>query len=145
MQNLRVPEQLRRHDATQATLDRFRGKEFSWSAGITCVHLARFHLRRMGHKVEPLPRFYSAIGASRALKERGWAGCADMLDAQPGLVRIPPMAMRMGDLAVLDSEDGVGGVMICAGPHKLFGWREDVPDLIVLDVDFSDLSGAWRV
>lgn len=136
---------LRRHAATEATLARFRGKDFSWREGITCVHLARFHLRRMGHRPEPLPRIRSAAAARRALAVRGWANCADMLDAQPGLARIPAATMLMGDLAVLASGEGIGAIFVCAGPHKLLGWREDAPALVVLDVDFSELEASWRV
>ena len=46
---------VRRQYATQATLDRFRGKAFSWSGGKTCLHLMHAHLRHCGMRVPPLP------------------------------------------------------------------------------------------
>ena len=138
------PDLIRRQRATQETLDRFRGVAWSWDSGITCAHLARFHLRAMGHKPAALPRLRSAIAARRALTQRGWANVTAMLDAQPGLIRIPPAAMKMGDLAALDSGDGLGGVMVCLGPHKLMGWREDVPEMVVLDIVFGEIAAAWR-
>lgn len=134
-----------RQAATQATLHQFRGKVFSWKAGITCVHMARFHLQQLGHRPPALPGLGSALAAKRALQKRGWASCADMLDAQDQLERIPPAMMLMGDLAVLPSDDGLDAIVVCAGPMKVFCWREDAGALVVLDVEFSEMTGAWRV
>lgn len=139
------PELVRRADAAKATYARFRGKAWSWKSGITCVHLARFHLRQMGHRPERLPRLRSRIAAVRALRERGWETVSDMLDAQPGLLRITPAEMVIGDLAVVEgSQDGLAAVLVCAGPHKLLGWREDAPALVVLDIELAEISAAWR-
>lgn len=99
----------------------------------------------MGHRPPPLPRIRSLVGARRALKERGWADVVEMLDAQPGLLRIAPAEMLPGDLAVLASEDAIGAIFLCSGPHKLLGWREDAPALIVLDLSFDQITAAWRV
>ena len=139
------PDLIRRQAATQATLARFRGAAFSWKAGVTCVHLAHFHLQQLGHAPKALPGIRSVRAAVRALQERGWADCRAMLAAQPGLTDIAPAAMLMGDLAVTGSEDGLGAIMVCAGPHKVFGWREDAPGLVVLDVSFGEFAGAFRV
>lgn len=134
-----------RQAATQATLHQFRGKVFNWKAGVTCVHLARFHLQQLGHRPPALPGLGSLLAAKRALAKRGWDSCAAMLDAQATLERIPPAMMLMGDLAVLPSDDGLDAIVVCAGPMKVFGWREDAEALVVLDVDFSEMTGAWRV
>ena len=139
------PDLIRRQEATAATMAKFRGKARSWESGITCAHLARFHLRKMGHRVEPLPRLRSLIAARRALDARGWADVTAMLDAQPGLLRIAPAQMALGDLATLESGDGLGAIMVCAGPHKLIGWRDDAPEMVVLDVELGELSAVWRV
>lgn len=138
-----MPDLIRRQQATEKTLARYRGKAFDWRSGVTCVHLARFHLRAMGHRPPTVPRVRSLLAARRALESRGWADCAAMLDAM--LPRIAPAEMLMGDLAVLSDPDGVGAIFICAGPHKLLGWREDAPALVVLDVNLDELDGAWRV
>lgn len=139
------PELIRRQEATAATLAKFRSKAWSWQSGITCAHLARYHLRKMGHRPEPLPRLRSLIAARRALDARGWADVAAMLDAQPGLARIAPAQMALGDLAVLASGDDLGAIMVCTGPHKLIGWRDDVPEMVVLDIELGELTAAWRV
>lgn len=138
------PDLLRRKEATEATLARYRHKAFDWSKGITCVHLARYQLRKMGHRPPTLPRFRSAFAAKQAMKERGWSDASEMLDSM--LERIPPARMMLGDLAVAPSDEGnMGSIMVCAGPHKLLGWREDAPELVVLDVSLDELTGAWRV
>lgn len=137
-----TPEMVRRQAATSATLDRYRGKVFDWSKGITCVHLARYHLRQMGHQPPSLPRIRSAFAAKQEMKARGWSGVADMLDGI--LPRIAPAQMLIGDLTVAKSEEGLGAIFICAGPHKLLGWREDAPALVVLDVTLDQVEAAWR-
>jgi len=134
----------RRRVATEKTLKRYRKKVFDWSRGITCVHLARFHLRAMGHRPETLPRIRSALAAKRALKARGWESVEQMLDSM--LPRIAPAQMMLGDLTVLPSEDGLSAIFVCAGPQKAFGWAEEQPELAVVDVQNLDgLRGAWRV
>lgn len=106
--------------------------------------MARSHLVQMGHRPPSLPRIRSLLTARRALQERGWDNVEAMLDAQAGLLRIAPAEMLVGDIAVLASDDGIGAIFICAGPHKLIGWREDHPTLVVLDLSFDQISGAWR-
>lgn len=133
----------RRRVATEKTLQRFRGKVFDWSKGITCVHLARAHLRNMGHRPETLPRFRSALSAKKALKERGWSSVADMLDSM--MPRIAPAQMLLGDLAIVPGDAGLDAIFVCAGPLKVFGWREDHPKMVLLDIDLNELTGAWRV
>lgn len=136
---------LRRARALDAAKRKYGKRVFSWRNAVTCVHLARSHLVKMGHRPPPLPRIRSLVGARHALAERGWANVMDMLDAQHGLLRIAPAEMLPGDLAALDSDDGIGSIFVCAGPHKLMGWREDSPAMIVLDLSFDQIAGAWRV
>lgn len=133
---------IRRKQATQRTLDRYRGVDFDWSA-VTCVHLAHYHMTEMGHTLPEIPMFDTALGAARAMQERGWDSVADMLDAH--LSRIAPATMLLGDLAVIRAAGGLDAIFICAGPLKVFGWRDDVPDLVLLDVSLGELEGAWEV
>jgi len=135
---------IRRARAVDATKKKYGPKVFNWRQGSTCIHMARSHLVQMGHRPPSLPRIRSLLSARKALKESGWANVEAMLDAQAGLIRIAPAEMLLGDIAVLASEDGIGAIFICAGPHKLIGWREDHPTLVVLDLSFDQISGAWR-
>lgn len=133
---------IRRQEATEATMAKYRAKPFDWKAGTTCIHLLRFHLRQLGHKPQPLPRIRSAIGARRALDQRGWKHVGDMLDTL--LPRLPAYAMMtLGDVAMLRSGDGFGAITICAGPHKVLGWHDDAAGMAVLEP--HEIEGAWRV
>ncbi len=139
----KLPELERRRMATEQTLARYRGKVFDWSKGITCVHLARFHMRNMGHKVETLPRFRSAVGAKRSLSAKGYGSLGRLVDSK--LPRIAPARMLLGDLAMVPGEQGLDALFVCAGPLKMFGWREDAPALVLLNVSLDELTAAWRV
>lgn len=132
-----------RQRATQKTLDRYRGVEFDWTKTATCIHLGRSQMVNMGHKPPKIPKFTTAVGAKKALKKVGFDSVPELLDSM--FKRIPPAMMLLGDLAVAPGSEGLDGIMICAGPRKVFGWREDEPKLVVLDVNLDELTGAWRL
>ena len=138
-----LPELERRRRATQATLDRYRAKQFSWARGITCVHLARAQLKNMGHRPPTLPRFRSALAAKRALADRNWGSVSDMLDQL--LLPIAPAMMRVGDLAVVPGTEGLDSILICAGHPTLLGWHPETGEFVIYDGGFEQLTGAWRV
>lgn len=140
----KLPEPVRRQEATQATVDKFTGKPFDWNAGVHCVKLAHYHLRQMGwRKLPKLPLVKSPLAAKKALKARGWDSITAMLDSL--LERIPPAMMRLGDIATVEGDEGFDAVFINAGPRRLFGWREDQPVAVMLDVSLDEISAAWRV
>lgn len=141
---------LRRQAATEATKHKYWNRAFDWKDGVTCVHLARFHLRQMGHRPEPMPRVRSLVGAKRALAERGCANVVQLLDRQATLTRIAPAFMTMGDLAAVASEDGLGSIFICMGPQKLMGWHDAGADFGItgmcnVTIPFDVLDGAWSL
>lgn len=138
-----LPDSIRRQAATQRTLNRYRGRPFAWRAGHTCVHMARFHLRGMGHKPPVMPRIGSVLGAKRALAANGWDDVAAMLDSL--LPRIAPLEMRLGDLAVGEGLDGLGAIFVCIPPFKLLGWHEEAEGAVIIDFNRDALLGAWRV
>lgn len=140
----RLPEGERRRRAVLATKERFEAKAFDWSKGVTCVHLARFHLRQMGHKVPSIPRFRSAHGARQAMKERGWGSVSEMLDQVLPGARIPPAMMALGDLMVAEGEGGIEGIHICAGPRRVFGWTEGFEVPVMIEPDLTRIV-CWRV
>lgn len=138
-----LPEMERRRVATVATVERYKGKAFDWSRGITCVHLARQHLRNMGHKPPTIPRFRSALAARRALKAGGWNDVAAMLDSI--LPRIAPAQMTLGDVAILPGDGGLDAIVISAGPRRVFGWAEGETETRFLEPLLGKVRGAWRV
>jgi len=134
------PDLIRRQEAATATLAKYRGRTFDWSAGVTCVHMARFHLRKMGHDIETLPRIRSALAARRAMDDRGWPDVAAMLDSI--LPRIDAAQMLLGDLAVLPATEGFDGICVFAG-FKLLGFHEEADGVVPMDWHVP-LVGAWR-
>lgn len=130
---------LRRKQAVELTLEKYRDKPFSWKDGVTCIHMLRFHLRQMGYKPPPLPRMKSALAAKRALDARQWADVGDMLDTL--LPRITPAQMLMGDIAMFRSEDGFGAITISLG-GKVMGWHPDYEGMTALEP--IEIEGAWR-
>lgn len=132
---------IRRSTATNKTAKRYEGKAFDWQKRQTCVHMARYHLRQMGHKPPTMPDIRSAIGAKRALKQRGWNDCAAMLDSL--LPRIAPAEMLAGDIAILAGDDGLGAIVICVG-RDVMGWHSDHPVFCAM-TDIAEYQGAWRV
>lgn len=135
------PDMIRRQEAVEATMAKYRARKFDWKSKATCLHLARFHLLRMGRKPPPLPQVGSLLSAKKALKERGWLDVGDMLDGI-GLERIAPAAMLLGDLAMLESEDGMGSIVVSAG-GKVLGWHDDDAGMVVMEP--LQITAAWRV
>lgn len=137
-----TPDMIRRQQATQRTLERYRPKRFDWRTGVTCVHLARFHLKAMGHPVPTVPRIRSALAARRALQTNGWGSVPEMLDSL--LPRIAPAQMLLGDLATVPDSEGFDSILICAGPQKVMGWSAIDGSFVVYDGGIGDLAASWR-
>lgn len=132
---------LRRQVATQKTMAKYRHRAFDWRNRASCIHMARFHMRQMGHRPPAVPDFRSALGALRALERTGFADVAALFDSLAP--RIAPAAMLLGDIAVCPGDDGLDAILISAG-GKMLGWHQDdesgLKPLIV-----SELVGAWRL
>lgn len=141
----KVREMARREQAVKATEAKYGGRAFDWKGKATCLHLTSFHLRRMGKRPPPLPQVGSPLAARRELAKRGWANVAEMLDGI-GLQRIAPAFLRLGDLVVLASEDGLGSIFISTGERHFIGWADELAPLARIDVFNPDgLLGAWRI
>lgn len=130
--------------ATTATKERFEGRPFDWSKSATCIHLARYHAAKMGHKLPVVPRFGSALGARKALKAAGYDTLPDLLDGH--FERIPPAFMRVGDLLALPGKDGWHALAIKGSRVKYLGWHEEAEGCAIVDVhNISEAAGAWRL
>ncbi len=137
-------EMLRRQQAAQATVDRFRGVPFAYGKN-DCARLAAFALRKMGHKpgLAKAGSYSSALSAARALKRLGHADLPSALDAL-GLLSIPPIAVLPADLVMLPGVGAFGGAIAMAvGNGRVLGYHEDLDGADILQpVEFV---GAWRV
>lgn len=135
-----------RRAATAATRDRFYGKPFDWAAKATCIHLARFHAAQMGHVLPIVPRFRSALGAAKALRETGAGTLPELLDGM--FLRIPAAFMRVGDLMAVPGDQGFHAIYVKADKSKFLGWHESVPDCTFVDIGDEGIrlaEGAWRL
>lgn len=155
-----APDLIRRQVATEHTFKRYRRKDFDWKVMVTCVGLAWFHAKKMGHKPPKIPPYRSPLGALRVLKQLGCKDCGELVDKIPGVERIAPAQMMMGDIAMVkagvpEGEEEtagaaalaeIGTIVLCLGPHKIIGWRADTGTrLVVLDVGFDQIDAAWRL
>lgn len=139
----KVPTLVQRAAATEKTMQRYRHRAFDWSTGATCLHLARTQMKNMGHKPPAIPKLASALAAERALKARGCADLAALLDSL--LPRIAPAEMLVGDIAMFKGEPPFDAICVNAGAGMLLGWH--CADLSQLQniTDIDDFIGAWRL
>ena len=138
----KLPEMVRRQQAVAATMAKYRARALDWKSKATCLHMTWFHLRRMGKRPPALPQIGSLLAAKRELAKCGWDNVGDVLDAI-GLERIAPAAMRLGDLAMLEDDSGLGGVVVSASAGKVIGWNEGAETMAVLMP--LEIVAAWRV
>jgi hypothetical protein len=132
----------RRAAETQKVVDRFRGRPFDWATRSTCIHLARAQMRALGHRPPAIPDFRSPRGALTALKGTGHENLEQLLDAM--LPRIAPLAMIVGDLALVPGEAPFDALAISAGGTLLMYHQEAVGLANVKDA-LSRVTAAWRV
>ncbi len=99
----------------------------------------------MGHTLPSIPDIRSATGARRALAATGHTDLASLLD---GLFpRIAPASMWIGDLALMEGADGLGGIVIAVG-GKVMGYHADHLDLGLVNIEPvgpNPFLGAWRL
>lgn len=133
----------RRVEATIATQAKFKDKPFDWTKAATCIHLARYHAAKMGHKLPIVPRFRSVLGAKKALRDVGFDSLPDLLDSY--FTRIPPAFMQVGDLLALEGEHGWHSLVVKGDRSKFLGWHEDAIGCTIMDIDLSVAEGAWRL
>lgn len=134
---------VRRVDAVQATIDRFRDKPLKLGTD-DCVRMAAFALRKQGVKASLLKAgsYSSETGARRAMKRLGYETLADALDAL-GLPRIAPAACLPGDILSLRAADGDDlALAVAVGNGRALGFWEAAGVCTV----FQPLAyhAAWR-
>lgn len=132
-----------RRAAVIATQERFQDKPFDWSKSATCIHLVRFHAAQMGHKVPIVPKFRSALGAKKALKETGFDSLPDLLDSM--FERIPPAFMRVGDILAVPADDEWTALVVKGDKTKFLGWHEEAQGCTIIEIDVRQAVGAWRL
>lgn len=141
------PDLIRRKEALERTLARYRGKRFRPGSG-DCVQLARTHLLAMGHVRVPKARAYRTVAAGIAeLKRFGCANLGDMVGKL--LPEIAPAAVLPGDVALVAAEPDaplaeLGSLVLALGGVKYAGWHPDSPVLAVIEIEADKIDKAWR-
>jgi hypothetical protein len=139
-----LPELERRRRATAKTLAHFQERSFDWRRQATCLHMARFQMKAMGHTPPRVPPIRSELRAMKELRGRGHDSVIALLDSL--LPRIAPAAMRLGDLAALPGDDGrFDAILINVAPRKFAGWHPDSFLMAVMDIDLGNVTAAWRL
>lgn len=137
-------EMIRRQQAAQAAVDRFKGQP--WQLGKNdCVRMAAFVLRKMGHRPQlgKAGSYTTGVGAMLALKRAGHDSLADALDAL-GLERIAPAAARVADIVMIPGEAPFDGALtVAVGNGRVLGFHEDAGSAEVMQP--IKFIAAWRV
>jgi len=135
-------EMVRRRDAAQATLNRFKDVPLRLGRN-DCVRMAAYHLRKLGHRVK-LPAsgsYASAKAGKKLLAAMGHADLAAAVDAH-GLERIPPAAAVVGDIVMLPGEEGLGALCVAMGNGRVVGYHQDARGAVVMQP--TEFEAAWR-
>lgn len=134
---------LKRRDAAQATLDRFKDVPFKWGKN-DCVRLVAFHLRKLGinPKLANAGSYGSLLGAKRALARAGFATIAEAVDSL-GFERITPAAAAVGDIIEWPAENELGALAIAVGNGRVVAYHQDAEGAAVLQL--LQFVTAWRV
>lgn len=133
---------IRRVEAVQATIDRFRDKPLKLGTD-DCVRMAAFALRKQGVRASLLKAgsYSSEVGARRVMKRLGYETLADAVDAL-GLPRIAPAMALPGDILSLRSKEGDVALTVAVGNGRVLGFWEAAGVCTVFQpVEYAD---AWR-
>lgn len=132
-----------RREAVEATIQRFNGKPMKWGR-VDCAQIAAHNLRQLGIKTGLMKgqRYASEHAALKALRDEGFAGLAEAVDAM--LPRIAPAMAIQGDLIGMETEGEVWDVALCVavGNGRVLGIRDGVA--MILQPDLSKAVTAWR-
>ena len=137
-------EMIRRQQAAQAAVDRFKGQP--WELGQNdCVRMAAFVLRKMGHRPQlgKAGSYKTGAGSLLALKRAGYRTLAEALDGM-GLARVPPAAARVADIVMIPGEPPLDGALtIAVGNGRVLGYHQDLVGADILQP--VEYIAAWRV
>jgi hypothetical protein len=130
---------LERMQATQKTVDAFKGKPFvDWRRD--CIKLMGAHAKHMGHPVR-LPKYNSAKTAAAAMKKLGFRTLADAMDAN--FTRISPDKVLLSDIVEMPGSNGYSSLAVAVGGGRAIGFHEELATADIIHPVL--ISGAWRI
>lgn len=131
---------IERVEATQKTVDRFKGQEFRWGK-CDCAQLVIVHARHMGRRIK-IPRYGDVKSAADVLKRQlGRRTLGAAMDEY--FTRIEPARVMAGDFVEVLGGEGFSSMMVAVGNGRAIGFHEDVPHADILQPVI--VSGAWRI
>lgn len=137
---------VRRRDAAQATLDKFRSKPMRLGTR-DCLRMMAHHLRLLGYSVRlpPAGSYKTVRGALRKLRELGHESLPAAIDSL-GLPRITAAAAIVGDIVQVPwieaEDDPLCALMILLGNGRAVGYHQDAAGAEVLQP--LTIVSAWR-
>lgn len=135
------PVMIRRAEAAQKTLDKFRDRPFAlgkWD----CGQMVLSHLRLLRRPVKGAKGYKTALEAKANLKALGYSSLAEMLDANFERYPSPSFAV-VGDIIEMPGEGGLSGLAIALGNGRACAYHPDAPGAAVLQPVM--MSAAWKV
>jgi hypothetical protein len=130
---------IERMEATQKTVDRFKGREFKFGQ-FDCVQLAIGHSRHAGRKIK-IPKYGDLMSGTRALRQVGFETLGAAMDRY--FPRIEPARMLLGDFVEMPGMDGFSSLAIAVGNGRVLGFHESIPHADILQPIL--ISGAWSI
>lgn len=129
-----------RIEATQKTVDRFKGKEFK-EGKFDCVQLVIWHAKHMGRKRIKVPRYGDFASAATAMRTLGFEFLSQAMDRH--FTRIEPVQVLAGDIVEMPGGNGFSALTIAVGNGRVLGFHESIPHADILQPLL--ISGAWRI
>lgn len=130
---------LERMQATQKTVDAFKGKRFT-DGRFDCVQLVKVQARNMGRRIK-VPPYSSPKGAAAAMRKMGFASLSGAMDHL--FTRIDPREVLLGDIVEMPGQNGFSSLSIAVGGGRAIGFHEDLETADIIHPVM--ISGAWRI
>jgi hypothetical protein len=130
---------IERVQATQKTVDAFKGKAFA-DGKADCIQLILCHARHMGRKIR-IPRYGDTKSAAEVLRKLGFRTLGQAMDKH--FTRIETSGILAGDIVESLGSNGFSALMIAVGNGRTLGFHESIPHCDILQPLI--VTGAWRI
>lgn len=110
--------------ATQKTLDKYRGRPFSYGDA-DCIKAFRSQLVNMGNRAPRLPRYSTERQALNRLAKAGFKSTEDLV--LNFCQEIRPVDKLVGDVGILEGEGGALNAVVIYAGRVWMGWPAEEP------------------
>lgn len=128
-----------RVEATQKTVDAFKGKEFD-PGKYDCIQLMKLHAKHL-HRRIVIPPYGDWASAARVMREMGFTTLGEGMDKH--FTRIEPVRAMAGDFIETLGGNGFSAITVSVGNGRVLGFYEGIPHADILQPLI--MTGAWRV